>query len=73
MAKRRKAPPARKPRGAQTEEHSLLLRSAESLGRVIGTLQRQLDVAARRLGAKGKKNKKTATRLSNRKGKRTTR
>lgn len=49
MAKRRKAPPARKPRAAQIEEHSLLLRSAESLGRVIGTLQRQLDAATRQL------------------------
>jgi hypothetical protein len=31
------------------EEDSLLLRSAESLGRVIGALQRQLDGATRRL------------------------
>ena len=51
MAKRRKAPPARKPRAAQAEEHSLLLRSAESLGRVIGALQRQLDDASKRIGA----------------------
>jgi hypothetical protein len=51
MAKRRKAPPARKPAVAHVEEHSLLLRSAESLGRVIGALQRQLDDASRRLGA----------------------
>ena len=50
MAKRRKAPPARKSRVARMEEHSLLLRSAESLGRVIGTLQRQLNDASRRLG-----------------------
>jgi hypothetical protein len=50
MAKRRKAPPARKPREAQVEEPSLLLRSAESLGRVIGALQRQLDDATRQLG-----------------------
>ena len=50
MAKRRKAPPAHRPRVAQVEEHSLLLRSAESLGRVIGALQRQLDDASRRLG-----------------------
>ena len=53
MAKRRKAPPARKPREAQVEEHSLLLRSAESLGRVIGTLQRQLDDVTRRMGSGG--------------------
>jgi hypothetical protein len=88
MAKRRKAPPARSPRGAQMEEHSLLLRSAESLGRVIGSLQRQLDDASRRLGA-GKSNgkmygadgngakkktrkKKTAARPAARKRKRTT-
>jgi hypothetical protein len=32
------------------EEHSLLLRSAESLGRVIGALQRQLDDVSRRMG-----------------------
>ena len=51
MAKRRKAPPAQKPRVAQMEEHSLLLRSAETLGRVMGSLQRQLDDASRRLGA----------------------
>jgi hypothetical protein len=57
MAKRPKAPPARKPRVAQMEEHSLLLRSAESLGRVIGALQRQLDDASRRLGT-GKSNSK---------------
>ena len=57
MAKRRKAPPARSPRGVQMEEHSLLLRSAESLGRVIGALQRQLDDASRRLGG-GKSNGK---------------
>ena len=31
------------------QEESLLLRSAESLGRVIGALQRQLDGATRRL------------------------
>ncbi len=57
MAKRRKAPPARKRGEVQMEEHSLLLRSAESLGRVIGSLQRQLDDASRRLGA-GKSNVK---------------
>jgi len=51
MAKRRNAPPARKAREAQGEEHSLLIRSAESLGRVIGALQRQLDDASRRMGS----------------------
>ena len=52
MAKSRKVLPARKPREAQLEEHSLLVRSAESLGRVIGALQRQLDSASRRLGSR---------------------
>jgi hypothetical protein len=51
MAKRRNPPPARKAREAQGEEHSLLIRSAESLGRVIGVLQRQLDDASRRMGS----------------------
>jgi hypothetical protein len=31
------------------EDESLLLRSAESLGRMIGSLQRQLDIATGRL------------------------
>jgi hypothetical protein len=39
MAKQGKVLPARRPRGKE----SLLIRSAESIGRVIGTLQRQLD------------------------------
>lgn len=45
MAKQGKTLPARRPREM---ESSLFLRSAESLGRVIGTLQRQLDSAAKR-------------------------
>jgi len=48
MAKR--ALPSRKPRDRSRDEESLLLRSAESLGRVIGALQRQLDDATNRLG-----------------------
>jgi hypothetical protein len=32
-----------------TRDDSLLLKSAESLGRMIGALQRQLDTASRRL------------------------
>ena len=44
MAKRPKPTPARK---ASARNDSLLLRSAESLGRMIGALQRQLDVATR--------------------------
>jgi len=46
MAKQGKTLPARRPREM---ESSLFLRSAESLGRVIGTLQRQLDTASKRL------------------------
>ena len=53
MAKRRKALPARPPTEGAGDEHSLLLRSAESLGRVIGALQRQLDDATRRLSLDG--------------------
>ena len=45
MAKQRKVLPARKTR----DEESMLIRSAESLGRMIGSLQRQLDDAARNL------------------------
>jgi hypothetical protein len=49
MAKQKKVLPARKPRDRSRDDDSLLLRSAESLGRVIGALQRQLDSATRRL------------------------
>jgi hypothetical protein len=49
MAKQKKMLPARKPRDRPRDDDSLLLRSAESLGRVIGALQRQLDGATRRL------------------------
>ena len=50
MARQSKVLPARKPRDRSRDDDSLLLRSAESLGRVIGALQRQLDSATRRLG-----------------------
>ena len=41
-------------RDQSREDESLLLRSAESLGRMIGSLQRQLDVATRRIvGTRG--------------------
>jgi len=36
-------------RSRSREDESLLLRSAESLGRMIGALQRQLDVATTRI------------------------
>lgn len=48
MAKRRKVLPESKPSGQFRADESLSLRSAEMLGRVIGTLQRQLDGAMRR-------------------------
>jgi hypothetical protein len=52
MTKHGKALPARKPRErSRDDDDSMLLRSAESLGRVIGALQRQLDHATRRLSA----------------------
>jgi hypothetical protein len=47
---RSKTLPARKP---ERSDESLLLRSAESLGRMIGTLQRQLDEATRHLSQLG--------------------
>ncbi len=50
----RKALPAY-PTRDRTRDESLLLRSAESLGRMIGSLQRQLDLATGRLTA-GKPN-----------------
>jgi hypothetical protein len=50
MARQMKLLPARKPRDRfRDDDDSLLLRSAESLGRVIGALQKQLDGATRRL------------------------
>ena len=58
----RKSIPAHPARDRSREDESLLLRSAESLGRMIGSLQRQLDIATGRLagskpnGAGRKKN-----------------
>lgn len=49
MAKREKVLPARKRGVRARDEESLLMRSAESLGRMIGSLQRQLDGATTRL------------------------
>jgi len=51
----RKAIPAHPTRDRTRDNESLLLRSAESLGRMIGSLQRQLDVATGRVNA-GKPN-----------------
>jgi hypothetical protein len=49
MAKQKRALPARTPGDRSRDDESLLLRSAESLGRMIGALQRQLDGATKRL------------------------
>jgi hypothetical protein len=49
MAKRKRVLPARKQRDQSGEDESLLMRSAETLGRMIGTLQRQLDGATKRV------------------------
>ena len=38
-------------RNRSRDDESLLLRSAESLGRLIGSLQRQLEIATGRLAA----------------------
>lgn len=70
MAKHGKASPAPRP---QEEDDSILLRSAETIGRVIGTLQRQLDGARGRFsefvldkigshGVNGSRSKQKATR-----------
>jgi hypothetical protein len=45
----RKVLPATPARDRSRDDESLLLRSAETLGRMIGSLQRQLDVATGRL------------------------
>ena len=44
----RKRLPAVPARDRSRDDESLLMRSAESLGRMIGTLQRQLDIATGR-------------------------
>jgi hypothetical protein len=53
MAKRKTVLRARQPKDRSRDDDSLLLQSAESLGRVIGALQRQLDGATRRLAGSG--------------------
>ena len=68
----RKAIPAHPTRDRTRDNESLLLRSAESLGRMIGSLQRQLDVATGRLvGSKpnGSGQKRVAAARSNAKAK----
>jgi hypothetical protein len=68
MAKQGKALPARR---LQETDSSLFLRSAESLGRVIGTLQRQLDNASKRMtdhGDDGQSATATSNGTGSRKG-----
>jgi hypothetical protein len=45
MARQRKTLPARRQNATNESNESPLIRSAESLGRMIGALQRQLDAA----------------------------
>jgi hypothetical protein len=47
----RKSIPAHPSRDRSRDDESLLLRSAESLGRMIGALQRQLEAATGRFAA----------------------
>jgi hypothetical protein len=54
MAKRSKALPARKSARSR-EDDSVLIRTAESLGRMIGSLQRQLQDATTRMSDAGDK------------------
>lgn len=60
MAKQGRILPARR----QRSEASLLLRSAESLGRIIGSLQRELDAAggwfSKTADGRNRKSKRTA-------------
>ena len=49
MAKQKKALRVTKPRDRSDVDDSLLLQSAESLGRVIDALRRQLEHATKRL------------------------
>jgi hypothetical protein len=60
--------PAHPSRDRSRAEESVLLRSAESLGRMIGALQRQLEIATGRVAASrpnGSSAKKTAPRNGN--------
>jgi hypothetical protein len=51
MAKQIKALPARRQRDGSRVDESVLLRSAETLGRVIGTLHRQIDGVTNRFAS----------------------
>jgi hypothetical protein len=58
MPKQNKGGMKRKPSGVapvtpKPNGHSLIVRSAESLGRMIGALQRQLEAVAAKAGADG--------------------
>lgn len=55
--------PARKPRDRSVDKEAPLIRSAESLGRVIGQLQRQIDNVTRKAkGTRSTARKRTRTR-----------
>jgi hypothetical protein len=69
MAKRKKVLPARKQDRSRDDE-SLLMRSAETLGRMIGTLQRQLDGATK--AAKKATGARQTTATRNRTARKTT-
>jgi hypothetical protein len=68
MAKQGKLRPARKQRDQPQDEGSVLLRSAVSIGRVIGSLQRQLDGARVRFGESAADTSKDAASRSQRNG-----
>src|ERR1700754_3599950 len=64
MTKQKKVLPARRQRDQPQNGDSILLRSAESIGRVIGSLQRQLDNARTRLSGPDAKDRDAAARSS---------
>lgn len=63
--------PARKPRDRSVDEEALLIRSAESLGRVIGQLQRQIDKVTRQVAAGSRDVTRATPRTRKAKGTRT--
>ena len=67
-AREAKLPRARRQRNQPQDEDSILFRSAESIGRLIGTLQRQLDTARNQIASFGNNdgNGGSPTRQNNR-------
>src|SRR5690349_19248407 len=53
--------PARRQRNEPEDVDSILVRSAESIGRLIGTLQRQLDSARNQIASLGNSNEESQT------------